>query len=39
MILASFVGKLTIPQKVNGNALTATYGYLGFGKSLSIGIK
>jgi hypothetical protein len=34
-----FVGKLTIPQKVNGNAITATYGYLGFGKSVNIGIK
>ncbi len=35
----SFIGKLTIPQKANGNTITASYGYLGFGKSVSIGIK
>jgi hypothetical protein len=31
-----FVGKLTIPQKANGNTIIASYGYLGFGKSATV---
>lgn len=34
-----FLGKITIPQKANGSSLTASYGYLGFGKSISIKVK